>query len=159
MKRMKKIRKKGNRKMVPLNFSYYLAFCLLKCINYCVNNWLSFAVHLFTQVSFCTLSPLSILSGNIKEFIRHNQLKTLFLQNSFLQNMLTMKSKSGKFCPSTVKIFKSFWKQLPEIWLPFPMKKYNFWLFQDHEYGYLKMHTKTKRKLAQTIVLIVAVKV
>ena len=34
-----------------------------------------------------------------------------------------------------------------------------FWLFQDHEYGYLEMHMKTKRKLAQTIVLIVDVKV
>ena len=127
--------------------------------NYCVNYW--FAVHLFTQVSFSIFSPLSILSGNIKEFIRHNQLNTLFLQNSFLQNMLTIKSKSRKFCPSTVKIFESLfsWKQLPGIWLPSPMKKYKFWLFQDHEHGYLKMHMKTKRKPAQTIVLIVAVKV
>ena len=135
MKRMKKIRKKGNRKMVPLNFSYYLAFCLLKCINYCVNNWLSFAVHLFTQVSFCTLSPLSILSGNIKEFICHNQLKTLFLQNSFLQNMLAMKSKSGKFCPSTVDELKYlnlflFENNCLEYDCPLPWRNISFGCFK-----------------------------
>ena len=52
-----------------------------------------------------------------------------------------------------VKIFKSlsFWKQLPGIWLPSPMKKYIIWLFQDHEYGYLQMHTKTKRKSAKQL--------
>ena len=70
--------------------------------------------------------------------------------------MLTMNSKSGNFCPLTVKISESlFLKTIAWNMIALSHKEIYFWLSQDHEYGYLHMH----RKPAQTIVLIVAVKV
>ena len=70
--------------------------------------------------------------------------------------MLTMNSKSGKFCPLTVKISESlFLKAIAWKMIALSHKEIYFWLSQDHEHGYLQMHLKP----AQTIVLIVAVKV